>query len=175
MVQNLTSFLVLGQEPSCVGGSVTGLNRHHTVIQYSSESPRAYVYCHKQLNAWPVQELCSKDTAACIIKTNNKNVGTLLIMSIYWDGRINDPPSQVQEAMKLARNKNYTLVMGGDVNCRNTLFRSNITCKRGRMIEDLLVKYDMQIANRGKRPTCTAGNSGSIIDITLSNGETDII
>ena len=43
------------------------------------------------------------------------------------------------------------------------------------MIEDLVVEYDMCVANTGKTPTCTSGNPGSVIDITLLNSESNIL
>ena len=64
---SLNSFIVLGQEPSCHGYNVTGLNTRHTIVQGNVEKPRTYIYCHKMLNAWPIQNLCTKDTAACLI------------------------------------------------------------------------------------------------------------
>ena len=169
------SFMVLGQEPSSYGSSVTGLNPRHTVVQAATERPRAYIYCHKNLNAWQMNELCSKDTAACIVESKERGLGTLLFVSIYWDGRIDTFPKLAIDAMELARKENYVLIMGDDANARNTLFGSGITCSRGRQIEDLLIRYDLAVCNKGKKPTCTASDKGSIIDITLSNGELDII
>ena len=169
------SFLVLGQEPSSYGFNVTGLNTRHTIIQSAVEKPRAYVYCHKNLNAWQTNELCSRDSAACLIESKERSLGNLLFASIYWDGRIDNFPQLAIDAMELARKENYVLILGGDANARNTLFGSDITCARGRQIEDLLVKFDLGICNKGKKATCTASEKGSVIDITVSKGELDIV
>ena len=122
LVGKSNSFLVLGQEPSSHGFNVTGLNTRHTIIQSATEKPRAYVYCHKNLNAWQMNELCSRDTAACLVASNERSLGNLLFVSIYWDGRIDNFPKLAIDAMELARKENYVLILGGDSNARNTLF-----------------------------------------------------
>ena len=44
MTDKMDTFVVLGQEPSCVGFNITGLNRGHTIIQGAVDKPRTYVY-----------------------------------------------------------------------------------------------------------------------------------
>ena len=51
--------------------------------------------------------------------------------------------------MKLAREKDFTLVMGGGVNARNVIYGSSSTDSRGMKIEDLLVEFDLEVANKG--------------------------
>ena len=94
----LGSFCILGQEPSTYGFNVTGINSRHTLVQAPVEKPRAYLVCHKGLNAWPVENLCSKDVACAIIDTKLQDVGKILAVSIYWDGRIDTYPKEATEA-----------------------------------------------------------------------------
>ena len=171
LAQKTDNFCIIGQEPSTFGFNVTGLNTGHTIVQGACDKPRAYISCHKGLNAWPVENLCSKDVATAITDTKSARAGKLLIVSIYWDGRINSFPEQAIEAARLAREKDYTLVLGGDLNARNILFGSDTTDRRGKVIEDLLVEFDLETANRGNRPTCMASHIGSVIDATFINGE----
>ena len=130
MAQQTEAFCILGQEPSTFGFNVTGVNTRHTLVQAATDRPRAYISCHKKLNAWPVEDLCSRDVATAIIDTKTPTVGKILACSIYWDGRINDYPEEATRAKKLAREKNYTLVLGGDIDARNVLFGSNTTDRR---------------------------------------------
>ena len=51
----------------------------------------------------------------------------------------------------MAREKDYILIMSGDIKAQNTLFGSNITNKHGKHIEDLLVEFDLAISNRGSK------------------------
>ena len=170
LAQGTKAFCILGQEPSTYGFNITGLNTRHTIIQAAVDRPRAYISCHKLLNAWPVENLCSRDVATAIIDANMDS-GKFLVVSLYWDGRIDEFPREASLAMKMAREKDYTLVLGGDSNARNDLFGSDKTEKRGRIIEDLMVEYDLEVANKGKTPTCVASHQGSVIDITLVSGE----
>ena len=68
--------------------------------------------------------------------------------------------------MALANAKGYTFVFGGDVNARNFLYGCKTTDKRGRQVEDIFSKYGLFTLNIGNTPTCTAGQFGSIIDVT---------
>ena len=112
LLSKTKDFVVLGQEPSSYGYNVCGLNKFHTLIQAPVHKPRAYLYCHKDLNAWPVDSLCSRDVAACIIDTNTKPSKKLLVVSIYWDGTHEDPPPEIELAMKMARDDEMTIYVG---------------------------------------------------------------
>ena len=171
LAESERSFCILGQEPSTFGFNVTGLNSGHTIIQAPTERPRAYIACHKLLKAWPVEDLCSRDVAVAIIDSGMKDAGKLLVTSVYWDGRIDTFPEVARDAAKLAREKDYTLVMGGDYNARNVIFGSSTTDNRGMKIEDIMVTYDLESANKGSTPTCTASHPGSVIDATFINSE----
>ena len=80
---------------------------------------------------------------------------------------MDDPPPEMEMAMEMARKEGYTLVLGRDSNARSQLVGCEKTDRRGYIIEDLLVKYFLSFQNKGKIATCTAGNAGSIIDITI--------
>ena len=136
LITNLTEgknrFVILGQEPSTFGCQVTGVNNKHSMIYADTEKPRSYVCVSKNLNAWAVEHLCSRDVATCIINTDSRGSKKILACSIYWDGRIDEPPREAIEAARMAREKDYILVLGGDVNAQNTLFGGRITNKRGK-------------------------------------------
>ena len=81
-------------------------------------------------------------------------------------------PKEVSRAYELAREKDYIIISGGDLNARNTLYGSSVTDSRGSKIEELSIHYDLAFAeNLGKRPTCTASHPGSVIDATIVSGE----
>ena len=105
LASQLNSFCVLGQEPSTFGFNITGLSRNHKVIQASVDKPRAYIYHHKGLDVWPVEELTTRDTACAII--NSKTSKNLLVLSIYWDGRIKTSPKKYPRPL-LWREKKIT-------------------------------------------------------------------
>ena len=52
-VSRLNNFCVMGTEPSTNGFNITGLNRTHKLFQAAVDKPRAYIYCHRGINAWP--------------------------------------------------------------------------------------------------------------------------
>ena len=132
--------MVLGQEPSTFGCSVTGLNNRHTIIYSATEKPRAYIYAHKSFNIWPLDNISSRDVASALLDPNTEGVNKILLCSIYWDGRIDTFPKEATDAMALAEAKGYTFVFGGDMNARNHIYGSRSTDKRGKILEDILTK-----------------------------------
>ena len=78
LAQKTEAFCILGQEPTTHGFNVTGVNSGHTLIQAATDRPRAYISCHKGLNAWPVEDLCSKDVATAIIDSHDTEAGNSL-------------------------------------------------------------------------------------------------
>ena len=166
----------MGQEPSTYGCGITGLNNRHTKTYCVTDKPRAYIYTHKDLKTWPLDHLCSRDVASSLLDFNKEGFSKILLCSIYWDGRIDTFPSEAIEAMRLANKKGYIFLAGGDFNARNTIYGSNTTDTRGKIFEDILIKNNLLTLNIGTAPTCTAGNQGSVIDVTaISSGMEDLI
>ena len=159
-------FLVLGQEPSTFGCGITGLNNRHNKIHAVLERPRAYIYMHRDITAWPLDHLCSQDVATALLDFKTEGQSKILLCSIYWDGRLESFPNEAIKAMKLANDKGYIFLLGGDANAQNTIYGSSSTDKRGRILEDILVANNLLTLNIGSVPTCTSGSSGSVIDVT---------
>ena len=173
---NSESFIVLGQEPSTFGCGITGLNNRHNKTYAVMERPRAYIYTHKNLTTWPLDHLCSRDVASLLLDSNKESYGKLLLCSIYWDGRIDTFPQEALEAMKLANLKGYTILLGGDMNARNTIYGSRLTDTRGKVLEDILIRNNLHTLNIGIAPTCMASNPGSVIDMTaITSGMESLI
>ena len=164
------SFLCLGQEPSTYGTKVTGLNSYHTTVYADVERPRAYIYAHRSLKIWPMNNLCSQDTAVALLDTGMDDVDKIMFCSIYWDGRITDFPTLALDAMKLAHDQGHTFILGGDANARSCVYGSSSTDTRGRTLEQIMLQNNLSFLNIGTVPTCTAGIQGSVIDVTAITG-----
>ena len=136
-------FLCLGQEPSTYNGRITGLNNYHTVINATVERPRAYIYAHKSLRIWPMQSLCDQDTATAMIDTGISDIGKIVLVSIYWDGRINSFPQLAIKAMEKANEDGHTLLLGGDANARSVVFGSRENDRQGRTLEQIILKNNL--------------------------------
>ena len=159
-------FLCLGQDPSLYNGKITGLNTYHTTISGNVDRPRAYIHAHKSLKIWPMENLCDQDTAVAMIDTGINNIGKIIMVSIYWDGRIDSFPQNAIRAMEKANNDGHTVLLGGDANARSIVYGSNRTDARGRALEQIFLRNNLTFLNVGTSPTCTASDQGSVIDIT---------
>ena len=76
-------FIALGQEPSTVENRITGLNRQHKIIAVSNEKPRAYVYLHRDIPNWPLDNLCTRDVATVLIDSPEEDKQRIVACSIY--------------------------------------------------------------------------------------------
>ena len=140
------------------------------------ERPRAYLYMHKNINNWPLDNFCDQDVACSLIDLGKSPRDRILACSIYWDGRIDSFPQKAIAAMKLANSKGYTFLLAGDLNARNAIFGSRTTDKRGKIFEDIISKNNLTTLNIGTVPTCKASAQGSIIDVTtITSGMEDIV
>ena len=55
--------------------------------------------------------------------------------------------------MKLANEKGFVFLMGGDFNARNVIYGSKTTDKRGKIFEDILIANNLYTLNVGTIPT----------------------
>ena len=111
-----------------------------------------------------------------MIDTGITDIGKIIIVSIYWDGRINTFPELAIKAMEKANDDGHTLLLGGDANARSIVFGSRENDNRGRILEHIILKNNLTFLNVGSLPTCTAGERGSVIDITaITNTMEDIV
>ena len=99
----------------------------------------------------------------------------ILLLSVYWDGTFKNTPPEFERALIIGRKENYKIIFGGDVNARSELWRCENADRRGERLEELFANYDMELANRGQKPTCTASDKGSIIDITAVSDDASYV
>ena len=55
-----------------------------------------------------MQSMCDQDTATAMIDTGICNIGKIVLVSIYWDGRINTFPELAIKAMEKANEDDET-------------------------------------------------------------------
>ena len=134
------------------------------------------MYMHRDIKAWPLDHLCSQDVASALLDFTTEGYSKVLLCSIYWDGRIDTFPEDAIRAMKLANEKGFIFLMGGDFNARNVIYGSKTTDKRGKIFEDILIANNLYTLNVGTIPTCMASSQGSVIDVTaITSGMENVV
>ena len=95
------------------------------------------------------------------------------MVSAYMDIKLDMVQPWLIKFLEYANKKKYPIFIGADSNAHSTLY-GNTTNTRGEALEELFIKYGLNIENIGLTPTFSAnredGVISSIIDITISRG-----
>ena len=141
------NFIALVQEPHLYKGSPSFKPSYCDTIVPKHNPSRAVLYVDKQLHAWPVMHIESRDCALAIIKIRNR---LTLVASIYLD--INDEqviPNWLEDIMHLVKLRGLACLIGMDSNGHSELYGRE-TNKRGRAIEEFIATYKLTVENKGK-------------------------
>ena len=157
-------FIGLLQEPKNSFANPSNLDNQHKIISARDTNPRAALYLHRDLSVWKLERFCEKDlSCALVYGTRTPRV----VISIYWDSLINHLPSKLEQVVKFAKDNNYDIVLGGDLNAHTEAFGSSYTDNRGTLLEDFIATNNLTPLNRGSIPTFDSHLGSSVIDFTF--------
>ena len=173
-----THEIMLIQEPYAVKNRICYVPKTHKAFSpYCKEQKiRTAILLPIELakKSFILTPYTNKDIIA--VKSNTHTKKGIMWCSFYMamENNIQDiNPEALGKFAKLVEhtnNKNIPLVMGADSNGHHTLWNSYKTTARGRMICELINKYNLNVENKGNLPTFTnTRNYKSIIDITITN------
>ena len=144
-------FCYMVQEPYCtksgkllhLTGGARNIIRDETLSNGELTPVRAAIVHSKNFPITPVQQLCTKDFAAGLVSYAEKGKAswqkqTTLLVSSYWDIKINKIPDDLARAVQYARSHHIELQINIDSNCHSTLFGSRDQNERGDMLEDFM-------------------------------------
>ena len=164
-------FIGLLQEPKNSFANPSNLDNQHKIISARDSNPRAALYLHRDLSVWKLERYCEKDmSCALVYGTRTPRV----VISIYWDSLINHLPQKLDQVIRFAKDNNYDVVLGGDLNAHSEAFGSTYTDNRGTILEDFVATNNLTPLNRGSNPTFDSHLGSSVIDFTfVSQGLAD--
>ncbi len=76
------------------------------------------------------------------------------------------------QLLKFCDSKSIPLIVGADFNAHSMLWGCEVTNKRGEELEELILRFNLNVANNGGEYTFSTTRANSIIDITLVNPST---
>ena len=174
--KNSDLFIILGSEPSAPKGYINGLTGKHTKVHTTDHfplQPRAYICAHKRLDVWPVTELCSRDFSTVMLDTHIPGNKRYLIQSVYWwNPPVNSDhniPKEILGAIKMAKDQGLKLLISGDFNAHNQIWGDKELDTRGQNVEDLIIRENLSLENRGYLPTYQTQVASRNIDLTITN------
>ena len=171
-------FIVFGTEPHAYLNSITGLNRRQNLIyayrpakdgNKVGDWPRSYIYASKSLDIWPVPKLCSQDVTTAIFDPHDQDKGRFLLCSLYWDGNLRELPQEFNDAVKMADEEGYTLLTCADTNAHSPLWGDKKYDHRAKKLELFMLLNNLDVANKGNKPTLVRKDCESCIDLTITS------
>ena len=112
----------------------------------NDSSPRAAIYFSKNLIAWYIESLSTRDIT--VIQTKIKSRETLIV-SVYLDITIKEViPDDLTTVMKYARDKRLAILLCIDSNCHSSSFGTDGN-KRGEVLDDFIAAHNLKIENKG--------------------------
>jgi len=181
-LNNLLSRIQVGmaliQEPWIFKKQIRGLNIRNGRIYYDTncDTPRA---CILVLGATSIQarllkQYTSRDVVAVQVTLHVGGVErTAIFGSVYLPYDAEDlPPSQeLVSLVDFSRHQKLPLIIGCDANAHHTCWGSSNINERGRALLEYLVTTDLDILNKGMKPTFVVSNRQEVIDITLATSD----
>ena len=157
--------ILLVTEPHTARGKVAGLEPMGNVYAWGKGTPRTCI--RTNLKAWLIEEFTDEDITTISV-TGVDGVEDTVFASVYLDITKPVEMDQWSRLLRWCDSHKKPLVMGIDSNAHSEMWGSTDLNHRGEILEEVIMRYDLTIHNRGKTPTFTGG-SGTVIDITLSN------
>ncbi len=154
---------MLLQETNLKGKSTTIKIPEYDTIT-GGEKPRACILIHKALRYRVVKELSNRDVVTIVLETREMEV---LIVSGYMDENIAQIDGKFGEAMDYANQNGMETIIGADANAKSTWWFNGESNKRGENLENWILEHNMEVSNRGNRPTWENIRYSSITDVTL--------
>jgi hypothetical protein len=166
----LRSFIALVQESLNKDGRPKFLDGRHTIIRGTHPNPRALIYAHNNVRLWPYPEYCARDVASALWDTNTRQIGMVMLVSLYWHKDLSLPP-EFSKCVDYCLTNGITMYVGSDANAHSPLWGSPLPDPRGTFIETFLFDSYFVLLNSGDVPTLKTKTAATHIDISFCSHE----
>ena len=163
--------LALIQEPWLVRGRISGLKGTKGKLIFDLKSQaRTCVLVNKDLEILPLTEFIQRDLTAVKVKLNIEGRDREIVFgSVYLPYEEKAPPDQsLHKLLQFCEENNLQVVLGLDCNAHHVVWGSTDTNKRGECLLEFILKYNLDILNKGNDPTFITSNRSEVIDITIA-------
>lgn len=123
-----------------------------------------------------IGEYTDHDITTTSLNINIDNKDTKILICSYYapsldqnKAKINNPINEkLGNLIKYCHTEKLGLIIGSDTNSHNKAWGEDYDDSRGNKFLDLIIKYQLNILNKGHIATFVQGKKSSIIDVTLS-------
>ena len=162
------------QEPYFFQRKVRGLGNAGP-IHYVASGPkpaRACVFVKKDLNSLLLKQFSNSDFVAVQIRYKDNGEDKILICcSAYLPYDEPAPTKELINIVRYCKNAGLDLLIGCDANSLHCVWGSSDTNQRGIKLLEFICAEELQILNKGNRPTFINRVREEVIDITLCSQE----
>ena len=165
-------FVVSINEPHCHEGQLTSLGGSNTLIYDQNEKwPRAALWVSKELAAWPIRPMTSRDFAACRNDCEDIQGNKIItyFVSYYGDIKLPALSNKVRQITQMANDKGAGLCILSDSNSHSILWGEAETNSRGSKWETFIAQQSLTVCNTGDQNTYHRKGVATAIDIMVAN------
>ena len=173
MLNNLLSKQHMGmaliQEPWVYRKHIRGLNIRNGRILYDTncDTPRACILVLGAVQARILTQFTSRDVVAAQVTLHIGGEECKMIFgSVYlpYDAEDLPPTQEMVSLIEFSKNSKVPLIIGCDANAHHICWGSSDINERGRALLEYLVTTDLDILNKGAKPTFVVTNRQEVID-----------
>ena len=164
-----TPMIGFFQEPYTVQNKVVFRPQGYKVIPEATCTavPRAALFIPNIIQSISLGHLNKPDCAVAQIKWNSLDI---LIASIYLDKDDDVVQPWLSDIVEYADNRNMAVLLCLDSNAHSSFYSDAVSDERGGDLEDFIMTYNLDIANKGHIPTFQTFCASSVIDVSLIKG-----
>jgi hypothetical protein len=164
--------VALIQEPWAHGETIRGLKSQDCTLfsTIGHGRPRAAVACSNELKPVFLPQLSTRDLAVVQIRVSptGGGRGNIIVASAYLPGYETLPQQQLDHLFDFCRTNKTELLVGMDANAHHTMWGSSDTNARGEELLNLMFTWDLELLNKGNKPTFVTSRRQEVLDITIS-------
>ncbi len=146
-----------------------GKMQGYQIFQDTNARSRSCIGVPEEIRFVHLEHYSSADTSSGLLRIEGDS--DIMVISAYMDSKHQKVDDQLVRSIEYAKEKGLKCLIGCDSNAWSTVWGSTRSNERESIILDLLIEYDLTVANAGSVPTFVRTNVESIIDLTIgSNG-----
>jgi hypothetical protein len=148
-------------------GEIKGLKEvcGELIYSRSNQNPRTCILVKKDFRILPLMQYCFRDLTAVKLRTSCGNGPREIILGSDLEP---PPPRELERLVSGCRADGSHLVIGCDANAHHSTWGSSNINNRGESLFNFIMANDLDIKNKGNRPTFVTCNRQDVIDITIA-------
>jgi hypothetical protein len=141
------------------------------IYDSGTQSPRAAILASSQINFIPIPEFISRDLVAVMVEAmGERGKKEIVIASAYFPGDSETtPPAEIKQLIAYCKQKGLGFLIGCDANAHHTVWGSSNINRRGEYLFEYLITNNVDIINRGNKPTFINAIRREVLDLTLAS------